>query len=1025
MIPVQLTIKGLYSYQKEQTIDFDPLLSGQLFGIFGSVGSGKSSILEAISFALYGETERLNQRDGRNYNMMNLKSDELLIDFTFDNYDQQRYRFTVKGKRHGKDFAQVGTFKRAAYKLVNHNWEPLEITNAESIIGLSYQNFHRTIIIPQGKFQEFLQLGEAERTKMLKEIFQLDRFEFYHQTSTLEKANSDKIHMLQGQLIQFEQINNDIIKDKEIILQQLDEDWKKLNLEHDLMEKKCGELNELKKLLDQLSVYQKQWEELQLREPHFNKLELQIKKYEFCLREFKNDLQNKDSLQTESEKLRINLEGIEKEFAQGQNQLITLELQSKELTPEIEKEEFLNKQVQDLKLLLQIRKAESKMISEKQREAKGIEFVETVTADLKKKDDLIVKLKSGIKMLSDSLPDLDQLVKAKDWFSTHKGIEKNILGLKEEREKRKAQLVLVQDQMNELMANPQIIGLTNNTDWYSFVSAIPGIRDNLKVQMDSNLDAINHCQWQMKLGEFSSELATGKPCPLCGSEHHPKILIVENVEEHEKALALEKKSLENQIYLLDQIEKNISRLELNLQNIVKEMELLEGKIAANHKEETEHNLLFIWNSDYKEESTLEKEFVRANEARENIKQIQKDLEIAEAELQKLQNDQTKFLEGLQSIQQTLSGLSAEITTLNKQIQSIQISDYANFPDEQLEKNNQETAAKILQNRTSFDKLQIEIQQRKIDLSALEAKQASLKSQQEEKQEALRKCTEDLELKLQHSDFDQWEEVLQILQNPLELDKLRDELQRFRQSIFAAAERFQEQQNLVAGRILNEEEFISNNAALEASKSKKQALNDNLVKEKAALDSMKNQLLQKATLDEQLEKLQTRATDLKLMKEMFKGSGFVSYISSVYLQNLCHVANERFYKLTRQQLRLEVNEKNEFQVRDYLHNGHLRSVKTLSGGQTFQASLSLALALAESVQQQSKASQNFFFLDEGFGSLDKDSLQLAFETLKSLRKENRIVGIISHVEDLQQEIDVFLSVKNDPVLGSIVRGNWES
>src|SRR5690606_6534725 len=144
----------------------------------------KSSILEAISFALYGETERLNQRDSRNYNMMNLKSDELLIDFQFRDHNDDKYRFTVRGKRNSKDFLKVNTFDRAAYKLVKDNWEPLESTLAESILGLSYKNFRRTIIIPQGRFQEFLQLGDSDRTKMLKEVFHLDKYEFYYQTLT-------------------------------------------------------------------------------------------------------------------------------------------------------------------------------------------------------------------------------------------------------------------------------------------------------------------------------------------------------------------------------------------------------------------------------------------------------------------------------------------------------------------------------------------------------------------------------------------------------------------------------------------------------------------------------------------------------------------------------------------------------------------------------------------------------------------------------------------------------------------------
>ena len=108
----------------------------------------------------------------------------------------------------------------------------------------------------------------------------------------------------------------------------------------------------------------------------------------------------------------------------------------------------------------------------------------------------------------------------------------------------------------------------------------------------------------------------------------------------------------------------------------------------------------------------------------------------------------------------------------------------------------------------------------------------------------------------------------------------------------------------------------------------------------------------------------------------------------------------------------------------LNDGQLRSVKTLSGGQTFQAALSLAIALADQVQQQAKTKQNFFFLDEGFGSQDQKSLQIIFQTLKSLRKENRIVGVISHVEELHQEIDTFLHVENDPTNGSKIRYSWQ-
>ena len=179
----------------------------------------------------------------------------------------------------------------------------------------------------------------------------------------------------------------------------------------------------------------------------------------------------------------------------------------------------------------------------------------------------------------------------------------------------------------------------------------------------------------------------------------------------------------------------------------------------------------------------------------------------------------------------------------------------------------------------------------------------------------------------------------------------------------------------------------------------------------------------ALLRKELEQLELRAENIKTMKSLFKASGFVNYISSVYLQNLCNAANDRFFQLTRQKLSLEITPDNNFQVRDFMNGGKVRNVKTLSGGQTFQAALSLALSLADNIQKITESNQNFFFLDEGFGSLDKESLNIVFDTLKSLRKESRIVGVISHVEEMQQEIDVHLRIENNEEKGSLIHPSW--
>ena len=187
-----------------------------------------------------------------------------------------------------------------------------------------------------------------------------------------------------------------------------------------------------------------------------------------------------------------------------------------------------------------------------------------------------------------------------------------------------------------------------------------------------------------------------------------------------------------------------------------------------------------------------------------------------------------------------------------------------------------------------------------------------------------------------------------------------------------------------------------------------------------LKDLRVRLERKKNPENELTSLQVRGQNISTLKNLFKGKKFIDYAATIYLRDLCEAANARFRKLTRESLRLELDESNNFIIRDYLNEGRTRSVKTLSGGQTFQAAFSLSLALADSIGRERSG---FFFLDEGFGSLDKDSLSLVFESLKSLKSEDRTVGIISHVEDLKQEIDTFITVKKDNDEGSIITNSW--
>ncbi|MDD5620108.1 MAG: AAA family ATPase, partial [Proteiniphilum sp.] len=284
MIPIQLTLQGLYSYQAKQTIDFTRLTSAGLFGIFGMVGSGKSSILEAITFALYGRTDRLNlSGDNRNYNMMNLKSKELLIDFIFEaGSERTLYRSIVKGRRNSKRFEEVKTLDRTAYRRVDNEWIPIEQEALQDAIGLSYENFKRTIIIPQGQFQEFLQLGNKDRTQMLKELFNLEKFEFFYKVVSLESKNNEQKHQLEGQLQQLGNIDEGQIEKYQAELQELEQTItaQKKMLEEQLQNEE--QQRYLQELVRKRGDAEKVVRELAQQEPAWRALEKRLARYELC-----------------------------------------------------------------------------------------------------------------------------------------------------------------------------------------------------------------------------------------------------------------------------------------------------------------------------------------------------------------------------------------------------------------------------------------------------------------------------------------------------------------------------------------------------------------------------------------------------------------------------------------------------------------------------------------------------------------------------------------------------------------------
>ena len=153
--------------------------------------------------------------------------------------------------------------------------------------------------------------------------------------------------------------------------------------------------------------------------------------------------------------------------------------------------------------------------------------------------------------------------------------------------------------------------------------------------------------------------------------------------------------------------------------------------------------------------------------------------------------------------------------------------------------------------------------------------------------------------------------------------------------------------------------------------------------------------------------------LELLQELeglFRGKKFVEYVARYYMEYVSREADEKLKEMTGSSLGLETDQNGLFIIRDYKNGGATRPASTLSGGETFMASLALALALSSQIQMKGAAPMELFFLDEGFGTLDENYLEIVMEALEKIRDRKRSVGVISHVEEIKARIPVRLIVE---------------
>lgn len=1008
MIPVQLTIEGLYSYRERQTIDFRNLTEAGLFGIFGAVGSGKSSVLEAISFALYGETERLNMRDKRAYNMMNLKSNSSYIEFDFINYENKLFRASRDFKRNSKKFEEVKPNAVTFYENINGKWIPLDHSNAEAIIGLSYSNFKRTIIIPQGQFKEFLELGAAERTNMMKEIFNLQKFDLQNNVSALNVKNRSELDQLEGQLKGFEEINEEKIRIQKKLLA---EEQKKLSESNEKLEKVSQTYQQLKNLksdFDSLQQNKEKFGKLSEEKPQMDALEIQAELYDRTFRIFNPLIIEKNKLSKEIASKRNEKEQQIKDWQETEKVFNTVKEQLMVLEPQFKALEQSRIQENDLNLIIQILKfsEEIKILNERTR--KGSEKVKEVDLNKEKIQKTIDELSAQIKTLKEQKLDSAMLSEVGNWFIQQKNLKKLL-------QEQAGKIGKHQKQIGEITEELKPFAYTEN-----YKEDFRIRKETLETQKKELSQKLDHLKIQKELSRFASELHDGENCPLCGSKEHPHIVEFHDVNTELQEIQEKIASLEQEGTGLQKQEAEIDKI-LDRKKIFEEQLLSEQKILLQIQKDIENHLLnFTWKqfaSNQKEE--FEKKRSDSFTLEKKIEETERNIALARENFDRESKTLEKYKSALEAFRLEEVSKQEQINISRSGLKILEWDLYAQKEIKEIEESYQKLAYSNKEIEENYLKT---VEQEKI-LSPKLAEQKAIVSQSEKQITELEKeisGNEEAVIKaLADQNFTEFKDVEHILLQEINVQLVRARVQNFRIEFEALKKFIGELELKLKGLSFNNEQFsIAEQQFTEAQTEQKQ-ISDSVVTKTAEIDRLEKEFVKKEELLKELAKLQKRSENLKIMMNLFKGAGFVQYVSSIYLRQLCDHANVRFHRMTRNQLSLQLNENNDFEIIDYLNEGKSRSVKTLSGGQAFQVSLSLALALAESVQANAQADKNFFFIDEGFGTQDTESVNIVFETLTNLMKENRIVGIISHVEELKEKIPTALNIIKDEERGSLI------
>lgn len=1011
MKPLKLTIKGLNSFIQAQTIDFEQLSSKGIFGIFGPTGSGKSTILDGITLALYGDLAR--KSNGFVNSSEEVRQANVSLTFQISGQTVRIFqvdRIFTKNKDSWKKPVSKSVLKEIKDGDITVLEEGTALVNeaCERLIGLKKEDFLRTVVLPQGKFSEFLMLTGKERNEMLERLFNLEQYgeQLSARIGEEKRILSHAMENLKGRLSGYEEISEEILKQRKKEHRKWELEQKDLLEAAGRLEQTFEEKQKLKRLLEEKVGYEKRQNLLFLQEQEAACWENQTVLAEE-IRTVKPVKERYDQKEQELFNAEETLAAGKQAEEFAETEKVKAEQVLKQAKSREERLPALLDKKKNLELAVPKNQEMMRLKEEQEKRICSLSLLEETLRQLKQEEKRILEQKNQVR---ERQQDQARLLEQNQISPIlRKQVQDGVLLERElqKEEKEQGDIKTVRDRL--LWETEEL-----EKEWRKQVRRETEISKELLRWEENDRERM--------LRVFRNTLKEGDPCPVCGAVHHDLNQFFQSdfEEEMEKAnSSYEREALEKEQERLQKVTSELnlrlSAQKAKLEGAEERLAEISGRIAKRKSRlEKEKKVTTCLSFEKKQE-----EFIQMDRQSELLRKRLGEMEKAglalqeqwdmttrkrtDLELQKarMETSQAETETTLLSLQMEIAALVGEGTgsreELKETIDEIErIQNFVRKAGETFEEKRQKAVKAREQaavSQTRRNDVQTAWEEAKSQLCQVLSTCPGLNRQMEKSRESVGETIEKWEI------------------GEEEETKLKEKIRRYREEIISISSQIAEKESLIQGRTLSETEWQ------ELGKEKKQmemCLEEKRTEGIRLWDSLiqgEIRLKEKKKLEEDYQKKEHRQALVAQLEKLIKGKRFVEYAAREKLQYVSREASVLLNQLSCGNYELECDEQGHFQIIDFKNGGVRRFASTLSGGEVFLASLSLALALSSQIQLSSHTSLELFFLDEGFGTLDDNLLEVVMDALENLQSlSSRAIGLITHVEKLQNQMPVKLLVK---------------